>query len=170
MKIVSNGHPDLTEDRRSRLATKACHFEHTAPVSQTTTQVAVMCKTEDCPADFSRSAGRQDSTNHRPLSLFNPWRLPFKIIKFPMPETELVYKRHCFNKRMKLDHDAGFASGPFMFTSHEVTFPKQGLEQLTKCQLSRSQTAKQPNQMQELIRPKGIQTIHFGARRQLGTF
>ena len=72
-----------------------------------------------------------------------------------MPETELVYKRHFINKRMKLDHDAGFASGPFMFTSHEVTFPKQGLEQLTKCQLSRSQTAKQPDQNEELIRPQG---------------
>ena len=38
-----------------------------------------------------------------------------------MHETELVFKRHCLNKRMKLDHDAVSASGPFMSKSHEVT-------------------------------------------------
>ena len=64
---------------------------------------------------------------------------------------------------MKPDQGTGFVPGPFMFSSHEVTFPKQGLEQLPLWQLSRSQTAKQPNQMQELIRPKFIQTIHIGA-------
>ena len=64
---------------------------------------------------------------------------------------------------MKLDPDTISASGPFMTKSHEVTLPKTVLEQLPLGQLSRSQTAKQPNQMQESIRPKGIQTIHFGA-------
>ena len=30
--------------------------------------------------------------------------------------------------KTKLDHDTNFVSGPFTFSSHEVTFPKQGLE------------------------------------------
>ena len=53
-------------------ATRANHFEFTDSESQTTSKVAVQYKTEDWPADSSRSAGRQESTNHRPLSLFNP--------------------------------------------------------------------------------------------------
>ena len=56
---------------------------------------------------------------------------------------------------MKLDQGTGFVPGPLMFPSHEVTFPKQGLKQLTECQLSRSLTVKQPDQNEELIRPQG---------------
>ena len=69
---------------------------------------------------------------------------------------------------MKLDHGTVSMPGPFTSKSHEVTLPKTGLEQLPLGQLSRSQTAKQPNQMQESIRPKGIQTIHFGLAGKLG--
>ena len=56
---------------------------------------------------------------------------------------------------MKLDHGTVFVPGPFASSSHEVTFPKQGLEQLTKRQLLRNLTAKQPDQNEELIRPQG---------------
>ena len=112
----------------------------------------------------------QPALKNRPITgrfhFLIPWRLPFKIIKFPMPETELVYKRHFSNKRMKLDQGTGFVPGPLMFSSHEVTFPKQGLEQLTKCQLSRSQTAKQPDQNEELIRPQGDPDNTHWARQQ----
>ena len=78
------------------------------------------------------------------------------------------FKEGLIKKQNKLDHDTYFVSGPFVSKSHEVTFPKQGLEQLPLWQLSRSQTAKQPNQMQESIRPKGIQTIHFGLAVKTG--
>ena len=59
------------EDSRLEEATRAI-TEFTDSKSRTTNTVAVQHKTEDMPADFARSAGRQESANHRPLSLFNP--------------------------------------------------------------------------------------------------
>ena len=38
-----------------------------------------------------------------------------------MHDTELVFKKHCSNKRMKLDPDTVSVSGPFTTKSHKVT-------------------------------------------------
>ena len=59
------------EESRLEEATRAI-TGFTDTKSRTTNTVAVQHKTEDTPADFARSAGRQESANHRPVSLFNP--------------------------------------------------------------------------------------------------
>ena len=59
------------EDSRLEEATRAINSSSLTP-TRTTNTVAVQHKTEDTLAVFARSASRQESANHRPLSLFDP--------------------------------------------------------------------------------------------------
>ena len=52
-------------------ATRAIHFELSGSFHTSAFQ-DVVNMTEDWPAASSQSAGLQESTNHRPLLLFNP--------------------------------------------------------------------------------------------------
>ena len=67
-----------------------------------------------------------------------PRRSPYKIIKISCPSQSSA--RRC-NKRMKFRPGQGKYARPFSVSSHKVTLPKQGLDRLTECQLSRSLTS-----------------------------
>ena len=57
----------------------------------------------------------------------------------------------------------------FMFLSHKVTFPKQGLDRLTECQLSKSLTSLTARpRMKSWSDHKGIQTSHIGLTTKTG--